>query len=114
MPVRIAAIGVGHWHSLYDAAYLKTLAAMSDVSLVAIQDADSAIVGSRAAELGEPRTFTDYREMLESVRPDFVIALGRHSDMAAVTTEEDSPGRLTRIAVGSFSSKRPMIFCESL
>ena len=26
LPVRIAAIEVGHWHSLFDAAYLKTLA----------------------------------------------------------------------------------------
>ena len=83
MAARIAAIGVGHWHSLYDAAYLKSLARMHDVRLVAVQDPDAAIVASRAAELGEPATYTDYRDMLAMERPDFVIVLGRHSDMAA-------------------------------
>jgi predicted dehydrogenase len=81
--IRIAAIGVGHWHSLYDAAYLKAIAAMPDVELVAIQDADPAMVESRAQQLGNPHTFTDYRVMLQTIRPDFVIALGRHCDMAA-------------------------------
>ena len=82
MLVRIAAIGVGHWHSLYDAAYLKAVVSMEDVRLTAIQDPQRAMVESRAAELGHPATFTDYREMLATVRPDFVIVLGRHCDMA--------------------------------
>jgi predicted dehydrogenase len=81
--VRIAAIGVGHWHSLYDAAYLKTLVRMHDVQLVAVQDPDAAIVASRAAELGDPARYLDYREMLSAERPDFIIVLGRHSEMAA-------------------------------
>ena len=29
MMIRVAAIGVGHWHALYDAAYLKTLVRIS-------------------------------------------------------------------------------------
>ena len=82
--VRIAAIGVGHWHSLFDAAYLKALAGMPEVSLVGIHDPDAAMVAERAAQLGGPPTFTDYGQMLETTRPDFVIVLGRHSDMAAV------------------------------
>lgn len=81
--IRVAAIGVGHWHSLFDAAYLKTLVGMPDVQLVGVQDSDADIVAQRAAQLGGPPTFTDYREMLATTRPDFVIALGRHSDMAA-------------------------------
>ena len=83
MPARIAAIGVGHWHSLYDAAYLKTLVRMHDVRLVAVQDPDAAMAASRAAELGDPETYVDYRKMLAATRPDFVIVLGRHNDMAA-------------------------------
>ena len=83
MTTRIAAIGVGHWHSLYDAAYLKTLVTMPEAELVGIQDADVAMAESRAAQLGNPAVFTDYREMLRKTRPDFVIVLGRHSDMAA-------------------------------
>jgi len=83
LPVRIAAIGVGHWHSLYDAAYLKALMGMPEAALVAVHDPDAEMVASRAAALGGPSAFTDYTEMLEKTRPDFVIVLGRHSDMAA-------------------------------
>src|SRR6185503_1761662 len=84
MPIRIAAIEVGHWHSLFDAAYLKSLTKMPDVQLAGIQDPDSALVAQRAAQLGGPPVFTDYREMLAKIRPDFVIALGRHSAMAGI------------------------------
>ena len=84
MTTRIAAIEVGHWHSLYDAAYLKTLVKMPDARLVGVQDPDAAMAARRAAELGDPPTFTDYREMLASTRPDFVVALGRPSAMAAI------------------------------
>jgi hypothetical protein len=37
MTIRVAAIEVSHWHSIYDAAYLRHLVAMPDVDLVAIQ-----------------------------------------------------------------------------
>ena len=43
-----------------------------------------ALVAKRAAEVGNPPTYTDYRKMLELTRPDFVVALGRHSQMAAI------------------------------
>lgn len=81
--IRIAAIGVGHWHSLFDAAYLKTLAGMPEVTLVGLQDPDVSLAAQRATQLGEPPTFADYREMVAKTRPDFVLVLGRHSDMAA-------------------------------
>jgi len=60
MTIRVAAIEVSHWHSLFDAAYLRHLVAMPDVELVAIQDSDVGLVASRAAEVGSPPTFTDY------------------------------------------------------
>jgi len=84
MTIRIAAVEVSHWHALNDAAYLRHLVKMPDVKLVAIQDGDAAIAARRAAEVGSPPTFTDYRKMLAEVRPDFVVALGRHSQMAAI------------------------------
>ena len=80
--IRVAAIEVSHWHSLYDAAYLRHLAAMPDVKLVGLSDPSPEILAHRAAALGQPPTFTDYRAMLAKTRPDFVIALGRHSGMA--------------------------------
>ena len=82
MSARIAAIGVSHWHSLYDSAYLRHLAGMPDTKLVALQDTSATIAAQRAAELGDPAVYTDYRRMLTDVKPDFVIALGRHSSMA--------------------------------
>ena len=82
MPVRVAAIEVSHWHSLYDSAYLRHLTGMPDMRLVALQDPSAAIAAQRATALGDPPVYTDYRRMLTETRPDFVIALGRHSSMA--------------------------------
>src|SRR6185295_3910109 len=84
MTIRIAAIEVSHWHALHDAAYLRHLIAMPDVELVAIQDSDAGLVARRAAEVGSPATFTDYRKMLATTRPNFVMALGRHCHLAQI------------------------------
>ena len=81
-PIRIAAIGVGHWHSLFDAAYLKTLALMPEIELVGVQDSDAALATQRAEKIGSPPVFDDYRDMLDKTKPDFVLALGRHNAMA--------------------------------
>jgi predicted dehydrogenase len=81
--IKIAAIGVTHWHSLYDAAYLPLLHAMPEVRIVALHDDDAAIAAERASKLGNPPTFRDYKIMLADTKPDFVIALGRPTDMAA-------------------------------
>ncbi len=87
MTIRVAAIEVSHWHALNDAAYLRHLIAMPDAELVAIQDSDAGLVARRAAEVGNPPTFTDYRTMLGATRPDFVVALGRHRQMAAIARD---------------------------
>jgi predicted dehydrogenase len=84
MTIRVAAIEVSHWHALNDAAYLRHLVAMPDVELVAIQDSDAGLVARRAAAVGSPPAFTDYRKMLATTRPAFVVALGRHRQMAAI------------------------------
>ena len=83
MTIRVAAIGVTHWHSLYDSAYLPQLLRMSDVRLVALHDDDASLAAHRAGELGgDIATYTDYPAMLDEARPDFVVALGRHDRMA--------------------------------
>jgi len=81
-PIRVAAIEVSHWHSLWDAAYLRMLAAMPDVKLVGVQDSSAEVAAKRAAALGGPAAFTDHRVMLSETRPDFVVALGQHRRMA--------------------------------
>jgi predicted dehydrogenase len=87
MTIRIAAVEVSHWHALNDASYLRHLLTMPDVELVGIQDSDAGIVARRAAEVKNPPTFTDYKKMLAELRPDFVVALGRHSQMAAIAND---------------------------
>jgi len=87
MTIRVAAIGVSHWHALFDAAYLRHLVAMPDVTLVAVHDGDPALAAKRAAAVGSPPVYTDYRQMLAATRPDFVVALGRHSQMAGIAND---------------------------
>ena len=83
MTTRVAAIGVSHWHSHYDVAYLRHLNRMDGVQIAGLQDDDPAIGDHRAAELGgNIATFTDYRKMLADVMPDIVLSLGRHDTMA--------------------------------
>ena len=83
--IKIVAIGVNHWHSLYDAAYLPLLQQMPGVSIVALHDDDAVIATERAAAVGNPppAIYTDYRRMLAETKPDFVLALGRPTDMAS-------------------------------
>lgn len=84
MTIRVAGIEVSHWHSLYDAAYLRHLARMPDVRIVGLHDPSAEVASRRAAQVGGPPIFTDYQQMLEDTRPDFVLALGRPSVMAEV------------------------------
>jgi predicted dehydrogenase len=76
--MRIALIGVSHWHTPF---YLDPLMTMPDVSVIGVSDPEMA----RAAELSAKArcaAFADYREMCARLKPDFVFALGRHCDMA--------------------------------
>ena len=79
MPKRIAAIDVSHWHSAYDAAYLRVLRDLG-CDIVGVSDRDERIARNRAERFGGT-PFTDYRRMIEATRPEFVVALGRHCDM---------------------------------
>jgi len=83
MTIRVAAIGVCHWHSIYDSAYLRHLAAMEDVEIVGVHDDHLEIATHRVSEIGGGiPTFTSYSDMLDELDPDFVLALGRHDTMA--------------------------------
>jgi len=106
MTIRVAAIEVSHWHALYDAAYLRHLTAMPDVELVAIQDSDGGVAAKRAGAVGDPPTFTDYRKMLTATRPDFVVALGRHRQMADYLLKE-----MVQRGAESWTSPDPTLRC---
>jgi predicted dehydrogenase len=79
MPQRIAVTDVSHWHSTYDASYLRILQTL-ERDIVGVSDRDEAIAKDRAERFNS-KPFTDYREMIAETKPEFVIALGRHSDM---------------------------------
>ena len=79
MPRRVAVIDVSHWHSTYDASYLRILRDLGR-DIVGVSDRNEAIARDRAARFGST-PFTDYRRMIEETKPEFVVALGRHCDM---------------------------------
>jgi predicted dehydrogenase len=79
MPKCVAVIDVSHWHSTYDAAYLRILRDLG-CDIVGVSDRAERIARERAERFGST-PFTDYRRMIETTSPEFVIALGRHCDM---------------------------------
>jgi len=88
MTVRVAAIGVNHWHSLYDMAYLPQLQKMPGVEIVGIHDDDPGVALHRVEALGGGiAMFTNYGAMLRETRPDLVLVLDRHDRMAALAAD---------------------------
>ncbi|MDA9504429.1 hypothetical protein XI09_06625 [Bradyrhizobium sp. CCBAU 11386] len=81
-PKRVVVVGVSHWHSTYDAAYIELLRDMK-VDVVGIADENERIVRNRA-ERFKVEPFQDYREMIDRTRPDFIVGLGRHVDMPEI------------------------------
>ena len=60
MTIKVAATGVGHWHSLYDAKYLNIFDDIPDVEFVGIQDTKMAVAEHRSAAIGKgTAVFTD-------------------------------------------------------
>jgi predicted dehydrogenase len=77
--MRVAAIDVSHWHARYDAAWLPVFRDLG-ATFVGMSDPNGEIASDHAEQFGG-KAFTDYREMVEETKPDFVVALGRHIDM---------------------------------
>jgi predicted dehydrogenase len=81
-PKRVAVTEVSHWHSAFDASYLSILRDLG-CDIVGVSDRSARIAEERARRFGST-PFTDYRQMIEATRPEFVIALGRHCDMPEI------------------------------
>lgn len=76
--MRIAFTGVSHWHTPF---FLDPAFKIDGVEVVGVTDPDTDAAHRMLA--GRPGTvFSDIGEMCETLRPDFVFALGRHCDMA--------------------------------
>jgi predicted dehydrogenase len=79
--MRVAVVGVGHYHASYAPFYLRLLQ-KHGAQLVGVSDPEPGVAQLRGAPFGAP-PFDDYRRMLAKTNPDFVLALGRHADMPA-------------------------------
>jgi predicted dehydrogenase len=82
MPKRVAVIEVSHWHSAYDASYLRILRDLG-CDIVGVSDRSREIAADRAERFGST-PYIDYRQMIEATRPEFAIALGRHCEMPEI------------------------------
>jgi predicted dehydrogenase len=80
-PQRVAVIGVGHYHAFSPPNYLSILQAQK-TDIVGVHDPDAAIAAKYAAQVGST-AFTDYRQLIEKTKPEFVVALGHHAAMPA-------------------------------
>lgn len=76
---RVCLIEVGHWHAPF---YYEKLESQG-LTVAAVSDQKLAVAERVAVELG-CCSYSDFREMLERERPDFVFALGAHRDMAKI------------------------------
>ncbi len=79
--LRVAVIGVGHYHALYPPFYLDLLA-KGGAEIVAVADPSGAVAEAAGRSCGAT-PYVDYRSMVQMTRPDLVLALGRHVDMPA-------------------------------
>jgi predicted dehydrogenase len=80
-PQRVAVVGADHYHATSTPNYLRILQS-EHVDIVGVHAPDMAIATKWASEYGST-PFTDYRALIEKTKPEFVIALGRHSAMPA-------------------------------
>jgi predicted dehydrogenase len=78
--MRIAFIGVSHWHA---PLYYRPAVRLSDVRVVGVSDPDEAVARRVGAELDVPG-FADYRALIEATTPDFAFVFGRHCDLAGI------------------------------
>ncbi len=76
--LRVALIGVAHWHL---PNYLQPLTQRADVRVVAVSDPDEGVARRIGERLG-CRWSADLRVAADPKEVDFVFALGRHCDMA--------------------------------
>jgi len=80
-PQRVAVVGANHYHATSTPNYLRILQS-ERVEIVGVHAPEGAIAAKWAMEYGSA-PYTDYRAMIEKTKPEFVIALGRHSAMPA-------------------------------
>ena len=78
--LKVAFIGVSHWHvPLYFPAFSKGM-------IRAVSDPDENIAKKFSFQL-ECSCYTDWRKLLDEIKPDFVFAFAPHCEMKAMALE---------------------------
>ena len=72
--VRVCLIGAGQ---MANRVHYPSLASFDDVEMAAVCDIDEVRLRETAQRWGIGQTFVDYRQMVESVQPDAVYAIGQ-------------------------------------
>jgi predicted dehydrogenase len=80
--MRIAFVGVSHWHA---PLYYRPAARLAGVRIVGVSDQNLPLAETVGREL-EARAFADYHDLLADTRPDYVFAFGRHCDMPEIAS----------------------------
>ncbi len=79
MSLRIAFLGVSHWHA---PIYYRPAVRLPGVRVVGVSDPSRKVAEAVGSELEAP-AFSEVPALLSAARPDFVFVFGRHCDMTA-------------------------------
>jgi len=78
-PQRVAVVGIDHYHAISPPNYLQILAA-EKLDILGIHAPDGALAAKYATQY-KSTPYTDYRQMIDKTKPEFIVALGKHSAM---------------------------------
>jgi predicted dehydrogenase len=78
-PQRVAIVGIDHYHAISPPNYLQILAG-EKLDIIGIHAPDAALAAKYAAQY-KSTPYTDYRQMVDKTKPEFIVALGKHSAM---------------------------------
>ncbi|MBN1676266.1 MAG: Gfo/Idh/MocA family oxidoreductase [Kiritimatiellae bacterium] len=90
---RAVVVGAG----VISASHIRSWQAHPEVEVVAIADINSEAAAARASTFGIPKTYTDYRAMLEAERPDLVSIctwMILHAEQAVAAAQAGAKGVL--------------------
>jgi len=80
-PQRVAIIGVDHYHATSTPNYLRILQ-QQKLDILGVHAPDAAIAAKWATQY-QSTPYTDYRQLIDKTKPEFVVALGHHAAMPA-------------------------------
>jgi predicted dehydrogenase len=81
--MKIAFIGASHWHFPLYIDWLQPSKRPAGLKVIGLSDPDLSTIAGYARKL-ETEVFTDYKEMIDRYKPDFVYAFGQHNEQAQI------------------------------